>query len=305
MESASPATLRPSAVFAAIFLAALLAHGGCIHSTFYLDDWWQIVENEQVLGSTWYQVSLREFTYLTHRLTYLCAGMSSPAFHAVNLALHVVTAGVLFLFGGDYLRAAAGLPDDRARRFGCWAGLLFAVHPLCSEIPNYARARDIELVSLFSLLAGRAALRWRWCGYSWWRGGATCLVAVAGATFSKDVGIVVSLSTVALVLLTVVPAREIEEGPPPAHPSLGAMIGRTWRRSARSGLAESRVTARRHRRRRSVRGRAPGCEPRLDRPSLGLAPPDPGADILDVPAAGGATHRSMQRPFHPVDSRPE
>ena len=39
-----------------------------------------------------------------------------------------------------------------------FGALLFAVHPLASEIPNYARTQDLAWVTLFSLLASWAFL---------------------------------------------------------------------------------------------------------------------------------------------------
>ena len=60
---------------------------------------------------------------------------------------------VLFGFGRDFLRG-------RAPAGVAWFGaLLFAVHPLASEIPNYARTQDLAWVTLFSLLASWALLR--------------------------------------------------------------------------------------------------------------------------------------------------
>ena len=122
--------------------------------------------------------------------------MSSPAFHAGNVLLHAGVALAVFGFAREFLTEAAGLPPDRARRVGAWAGALFAVHPLCSEIPNYVRARDIALVSLFTVLTAWAVLRWRRRGG--WRWLAAALAALLAATFSKEVGIVVAGGTAVL-----------------------------------------------------------------------------------------------------------
>ena len=48
----TPGTLRPWAL--AVAVAAGLAHGGCLGSVFYLDDWTQIVECDAVGQGAWY-----------------------------------------------------------------------------------------------------------------------------------------------------------------------------------------------------------------------------------------------------------
>ena len=198
--NAGPA-LRRHAPWLAIVAAALLAHGGCVRSTFYLDDFVQIADTDLVDHGQWFLSGLRRFTYLTYWWTFLAAGMSAPAFHLGNLLLHAALALVVAGFGRDFLARAAGMPPDRAGRVAWWAGLFFAVHPLCSEIPNYARARDIELVSLFTMLAAWAALRGRTDTAGGWRWAWAALAAVFMATYSKEVGAAVAGGSAALVWL--------------------------------------------------------------------------------------------------------
>lgn len=117
----------------------------------------------------WYFVQLRAFA------------MSPVGFHAVNWLLHTAVACVFFGFGRDLLKGRAG------EGVAWFAALLFAVHPLCSEIPNYARTQDLAWVTLFSLLAV-------WSLLSLIRGGPWTrlvgfLLAMAGATISKGPGI--------------------------------------------------------------------------------------------------------------------
>ena len=195
-------------------MAALLAHGVCLGSTFYLDDWTQIVDCDQVDQGAWLSNHPRALTYLTYFLTYRMSGMSPVAFHAGNLLLHVAVSLALLGFAREFLADSAYLPPERARRISGWAAVLFAVHPLCSEMPNYTRARDIGLVSLFSLLAAWAALRWRRNGALCWAGAA--LGAVAAATFSKEVGLPLAAGTAALVAFGTRRRRE-DDVPPPGR----------------------------------------------------------------------------------------
>ena len=128
-----------SAFILLVAVAALLAHGGCLGSVFYLDDWTQIVDCDAVDQGAWYSAAQRGLTYLTYFLTYRACGMSPVAFHVGNLLLHVAVSLVLLGFARDFLADGAGLPADLARRVEGWAALAFVVHPLCSERPNYAR----------------------------------------------------------------------------------------------------------------------------------------------------------------------
>ena len=184
-----------------IALAALLAHGLCMRAIFYHDDWPQIVANDWVDHGYWWDAYLRTLTYFTYWLTYVLFGISAPAFHLGNLLLHAGTAVLVGGFARNFLTQAADMPTERARRIGWWSGLLFAVHPLCSETLNYTHSRDIELVTLFAVVAASCALRWRRrrkLGYTW---PVLMLLALTAATFCKEVGFIVAGGAVALVYL--------------------------------------------------------------------------------------------------------
>ena len=188
-------------VIPTIFLAALLAHGLCVRAVFYQDDWKQIVANDWVDFGSWWEASQRALTYFTYWVTYALFGMSAPAFHAGNLLLHGIVAVLVGGFARTFLAEAAALPPARAARIGWWAGLLFAVHPLCSEVLNYTKSRDTELVTLFAVLAAWATVRWRRQhkpGYGW---PTAALLAVTGATFCKEIGFIVAAGSAALVWL--------------------------------------------------------------------------------------------------------
>ena len=205
-----------------ILLAALLAHGLCVRAVFYLEDWPHIVANDWVDHGWWWEANQRAVTYFTYWLTYALFGMSAPAFHAGNLVIHGSVAVLVSGFARTFLTETAALPPERARRIGWWAGLLFAVHPLCSETLDYAQARDIELVTLFSVLAAWAALRWRRQRrpeYGW---PSAMLLAVGAATFSKEVGFILAAGSAALVFLGTARPPEALAWRPVAMPLPGA-----------------------------------------------------------------------------------
>jgi len=163
-----------------IIAASALAHVWCLGSQFYMDDMSDIVDNQSVRdGSFWLNMPTA-WTYLGYVIQYRLFGMSPVAFHAVNWLLHTAVACVVFGFGRDWVRG-------RAPAGVAWFGaLLFAVHPLASEIPNYARTQDLAWVTLFSLLAAWALLGFLrdggWPKLLW------TVLGIIGATLSKGPG---------------------------------------------------------------------------------------------------------------------
>ncbi len=193
-----------------ILLAALLAHGLCVRATFYRDDWTQIIDSDQVEFGRWWEANQHALTYFTYWLTHALDGFSPVAFHVGNLVLHLGVALLVAGLGRDLLAEAAGLPAERARRIGWWAGMLFAVHPLGSEVLNYTRWRDLELASLFTLLAARAAVRWRRQRRPGFRWPVATLLAVTAATFCKEVGFILAAGAALLVWFGTPTAPESE-----------------------------------------------------------------------------------------------
>ncbi|MES2658708.1 MAG: hypothetical protein V4689_08820 [Verrucomicrobiota bacterium] len=209
-KSAPPPCARPWLPFLLILAASALAHLWCLGSQFYLDDMNQIRDSELVRNGTLLPLNRNSWTQLFYVIQYRLFGMTPVAFHAVNWLLHTAVACVLFGFGRDFLR---GKWPEGVALFGA---LLFAVHPLASEIPNYARTQDLAWVTLFSLLAAWAMLRYlREDGWELahgpdgqipvlqrthhWRKLVFCALAVAGATFSKGPGLFHAVMAVAVV----------------------------------------------------------------------------------------------------------
>lgn len=212
-ESTKPAEAKfakPWLPFILIIVAAALAHLWCLGSQFYLDDLNQIRDSELVRNGNLLPINHSSWTQLFYVIQYKLFGMSPVAFHAGNWLLHTAVACVLFGLGRDFLR---GKWPEGVALFGA---LLFAVHPLASEIPNYARTQDLAWVTLFSLLAAWAMLRYL-REDSWelahgpdgqipvfqrthhWRKLVFCALAVAGATYSKGPGLYHALMAVGAV----------------------------------------------------------------------------------------------------------
>jgi len=210
--------MRPWLPFACIIAASALAHLWCLGSQFYMDDIQQIRDCEAVRTGDFLQAELSSWTTLWYVIQYRFFGMSPVAFHAGNWILHTSVACTLFAFGRDFIRGQwpAGV---------AWFGALwFAVHPLASEIPNYARTQDLAWVTLFSIFAAWSMLRFmRGIGWvpepqaldgefptarkfwhrGWWL--TACILSVVGATFSKGPGLFHALMAVAAIGLAFMP----------------------------------------------------------------------------------------------------
>ncbi|MCP5533957.1 MAG: hypothetical protein H7A48_12365 [Akkermansiaceae bacterium] len=177
----------------AIVAAAAVAHLWCLGSVFYMDDITAIRDNEGIRNGELPSGIALVWTRLGYIAQYRLFGMSPMGFHAVNWLLHTAAACALFAFARDFLRGKA------AEGTALFAALLFAVHPLCSEIPNYARCQDLAWVTLFSLLACWAVLRFLQGGGFWLLGPA--IAAFYGATASKGPGFFHAAMMVGMVTL--------------------------------------------------------------------------------------------------------
>jgi hypothetical protein len=190
---------RPWLPFLLILVACGLAHLWCLDSQFYLDDFPQIRDNEIVRNGHFWEAGLSAWSYLSYSVEYRLFGTSPVGFHAVNWLIHAGIACVLFAFARDFLR---GKWPVSVALFGA---LLFAVHPLASEIPNYARTQDLAWTTLFSLLAAWGMLRYMRQNIHRWKWLLLCVICISGATFSKGPGLIHALMMTGVVGLATLP----------------------------------------------------------------------------------------------------
>ncbi|MFM7180499.1 MAG: hypothetical protein ACKO2G_03420 [Verrucomicrobiales bacterium] len=158
-----------------------------------MDDPLSILFNDWVREGRIWGSDVLTWTHFGYWLQTGCGGEANPVvFHAVNWLLHAGNVLILWALARSLLGA-------ENQGIALVAALLFAAHPLGSEIPNYARAHDLAWVTLFSLGAAWAARvaatggnRWSWVALP---------VCVLGATFSKGPGIVYAMIAVVPILL--------------------------------------------------------------------------------------------------------
>jgi hypothetical protein len=175
----------------AIMVVSAAAHLWCVRSQFFLDDLWQIRDSGTFHGDGHTEAITLRWFYLMLQAQVSVFGMSAPAIHAFNWLLHTGVAVMLWKVAGRLLPGRSGT--------ALWCGLLFAVHPLGSEIPNYARCQDIAWVTLFSLVAAHQMIVFLQ-RKKWWHL-ALCGLFVMGATFSKGPGMLHALMMVGTVTM--------------------------------------------------------------------------------------------------------
>lgn len=149
----------PIAVIAAVGAATYL---NALGHPFLFDDTGAIVDN-QTIRSFWpsllggpeqFPTAGRPLLNASFALNYLFGGLAPWGYHAVNLAVHVISAIVLFALARRVLllpRTPAFLKGQESG-FATALALLWVVHPLNSEIVNYATQRSEALMAL-ALLA--------------------------------------------------------------------------------------------------------------------------------------------------------
>ena len=163
---------RSGLAIAALAAALALVYAGGLSGPFVFDDEDGILENPSI-RSLWplsvplsppgagKPVAGRPIANLSLALSYAAAGPDPTAFRLGTLALHAASA--LLAFG--ILRrclAAPGMPEAlraQAPGLALAASLLWALHPLTSEVVLYAMQRSEALVACFLLLALTALQR--------------------------------------------------------------------------------------------------------------------------------------------------
>lgn len=139
----------------AILVTVAVLYGHTLHAPFYLDDQWAIIDKHSLrdLAATLKGVlGQRGLTNLTLALNLRFSGLSLPALHLTNIALH----------------AGCGLLVWRLLRrllSGPWlpllGALLFVAHPLQTQAVTYLIQRAAVLGAFFFLLALLCHLRAR------------------------------------------------------------------------------------------------------------------------------------------------
>ncbi|MBI5442143.1 MAG: tetratricopeptide repeat protein [Deltaproteobacteria bacterium] len=160
---------------ALIALSAVVCYANTFHSSFHLDDLPAIVDNPKIrsLGSFLgrgagygFLSAPRYLGWLSFALDFSLHGLDVVGYHAVNLAIHLGNAVLLYgivrlawrtpRMGGP---RTCGADEDRIGPL--LAALLFAVHPVQTQAVTYVVQRFASLATLFYLGTVLAYASWR------------------------------------------------------------------------------------------------------------------------------------------------
>lgn len=142
-----------------LLLASVAAgHLPALWAGFVYDDRNDITHNPAALAETFAERlggTVRPLLKASYALQEALHGLSPAAYHAVNLALHLVAAGLVALLLRRALRLAGG--GDRADPVAVLAAALWALHPALTDTVTYVSGRSVGLSSVLLLLALVAA----------------------------------------------------------------------------------------------------------------------------------------------------
>ncbi len=157
-----------------IVAAGLIAYYNSFSGVFLLDDGIDIVDShairQPILSGGWLETMQRPLVTLSLAVNYRLGGLDVWGYHAVNLAIHILSALVLFGIVRRTLRLE-GTPvrfREAATGLGLCSALLWLVHPLQTGSVTYIIQRCESMMGLFYLLTlycvirGATARRGRW-----------------------------------------------------------------------------------------------------------------------------------------------
>jgi tetratricopeptide (TPR) repeat protein len=156
---------------AALVLAVALTYANSLSGAFVLDDQATIVQNPEIRDLSRpggvlspapdSPIAGRPLASLSFALNYAAGGLDVRGYHVVNIALHAICALLVLAI----VRRTAGRWANRhqltidASRIALAASLMWAVHPLNSEVVNYVSQRTESMMAVCYLAAMYAANR--------------------------------------------------------------------------------------------------------------------------------------------------
>ena len=185
-------------VVMAALIAAVWSNG--LHGEFTYDDKLEVVGNRTIrMLSEWGVVAAynpaRVLVIGSYAINFHYAGADPFLYHLVDLAIHMVCAGLAMLFVSTLARSV-GVANHL--RVGFVSALLWALHPLTTEAVTYTTGRSEQLVAMFGLWACWLWARWLIeGGRSLW---ITAWIGVALACLCKENAVVIPVVFVILDL---------------------------------------------------------------------------------------------------------
>ena len=154
---------RPAIHLFLIALVGFIAYSNSFHVPFFLDDEGSIINNrviqdlDRFLSGDGYAYNPRRFLgYLSVALNYHYGGLDVTGYHAFNLAIHIITAWLVYGLARLTLQTpffAEDDPNPAAALIPLGAALLFVAHPVQTQAVTYIIQRLASLTTLFFVLS--------------------------------------------------------------------------------------------------------------------------------------------------------
>jgi len=155
----------PVPSIALIVGVTVVVYAGILRAPFLFDDHATVLQNSEI-SSIWAApantpLAGRPLAHATLALNHAIGGFEPLAYHATNIALHIVCAVLLFgiVRRSLLLTGKEGPWGQSARVWASAVALLWAVHPLTSEPVAYVTQRTESLMAAFFLCALYASIR--------------------------------------------------------------------------------------------------------------------------------------------------
>lgn len=145
---------RKAAAAGLLLIVTLLFYANCFSGVFVYDDFINIVNNPAV--RTWdcaVSGTSRPLVNLTFWLHFKTGLLHAAHFHAVNLALHLANALLVYLIISHLLAGRVCMRGCSAESAALVTALIWAVHPVNTESVTYIVQRA-EVLSAFFVLSG-------------------------------------------------------------------------------------------------------------------------------------------------------
>jgi protein O-mannosyl-transferase len=156
-----------------IVVACVAVYANSLHHPFVFDDERAIVENrsirqlssmDEVLRPPEHSpVTGRPLANLSFAINFALGGLDTRGYHVVNITVHALAALMLFCVLRRTFRRPGSMPFaadvGRADIVALLCTLVWALHPLVSEVINYVTQRTESLMGLFYLLSLYCAIR--------------------------------------------------------------------------------------------------------------------------------------------------
>jgi tetratricopeptide (TPR) repeat protein len=211
--------LSPISGIFLLFILIITIYSNTFNASWHLDDYANIVNNKYIqltepspsaLFRSFqpYQNNLelrlsRPISYLSLALNWYIGQKQVIGYHIVNISIHVLASGFLYLFLLSVLKTPrlVGRFQGDENNIALLASVLWAIHPIQTQAITYIVQRMASLSAMFFVLGmfcyihGRFQTEKRWSRWAFFSGALICMLLAVGSkentiTFPLSIGLI-------------------------------------------------------------------------------------------------------------------